>query len=316
METTNRQSATGSRRGAATRGRASRLQSELAHRILELLKERTVGTGYHLVEQDLCREFGVSRTPIRGALGLLCERGVLQRRHHRGFVVRQPVDRIEVAELVRQPERDEEERKLFVEIARARLTGGLPEQCTQQEIVRRFDAKLAVVIRVLRQMAELGLVERKPGNGWSFMPSIDSEQTSRESYQFRLAIEPAMLALPEFSLDRTWAQDMRQRHESFRKLRWRKTLAVEFYEMNAEFHEGLARASQNRYMLHAIEQQNGLRRFLNYDWEWGHDRVLASVAEHLAILTALEKGDAQAGARLMRQHLQSANGMGEESSPP
>lgn len=315
MDINTRQSAKGPRRGAPTRRGASRLQSELAHRILGLLKERTVGVGYHLVEQDLCREFGVSRTPIRGALELLCERGVLQGRHHRGYIVRHPVDRVELEELIPQPERDEEERKLFVEIARARLTGGLPEQCTQQEIVRRFDAKLAVVIRVLRQMAELGLVERKPGNGWSFMPSIDSDQTSRESYQFRLAVEPAMLSLPEFSLDRTWAHDMRQRHEAFRKLRWRKTLAVEFYEMNAQFHEGLARASQNRYMLHAIEQQNGLRRFLNYDWEWGHDRVLASVAEHLAILTALERGDTQAGARLMRRHLESAQGMSEEVAP-
>ena len=53
----------------------SRLQTELAGRILHLLKEQGAGPGHHLVEHDLCRQFGVSRTPIRGALKLLADPG-------------------------------------------------------------------------------------------------------------------------------------------------------------------------------------------------------------------------------------------------
>lgn len=69
----------------------SRLQKELASRILRLLKEQGAGPGYHLVEQELCRQFGVSRTPIRGALKLLAARGILQTRTHRGFILRATV---------------------------------------------------------------------------------------------------------------------------------------------------------------------------------------------------------------------------------
>ncbi|MGH8269504.1 MAG: GntR family transcriptional regulator, partial [Steroidobacteraceae bacterium] len=67
---------------------ASRLQTELAGRILQLLKEQGAGPGHHLVEQDLCRQFGVSRTPVRGALKLLAAQGALQPRAHRGFILR------------------------------------------------------------------------------------------------------------------------------------------------------------------------------------------------------------------------------------
>ena len=57
------------------RPKASRLQAELARRILRLLKEQGAQPGHHLVELDLCRSFGVSRTPVRGALKLLAADG-------------------------------------------------------------------------------------------------------------------------------------------------------------------------------------------------------------------------------------------------
>ena len=66
------------------------------------------------------------------------------------------------------------------------------------------------------------------------------------------------------------------RHEAFRRKKWRSILAVEFYEMNSDFHEQLARCSGNRYMLGAVQRQIQLRRFLNYHWLHGIDRVHAS----------------------------------------
>src|SRR3546814_6842913 len=42
--------------------RASRLQADLASRIVRMLKEQGAGPGHHLVELDLCRQFDVSRT--------------------------------------------------------------------------------------------------------------------------------------------------------------------------------------------------------------------------------------------------------------
>jgi DNA-binding GntR family transcriptional regulator len=280
---------------------ASPLQAELAGRILRALNEQGAGTGLHLVEQDLCRQFGVSRTPIRGALKLLADQGCVEARANRGFVLLKPVTNVSDIEPV--DSQDEEDKQLFVAIAKARNTGKLQVEVAQQEIVRLFDAKLPTVLRVLRQMADLGLVERKPGNGWSFMASIDSSRTRSESYAFRRAIEPAVFLQPTFQLDREWAGQSRERHLAFRRKPWRDVLAVKFYEMNSDFHEQLARCSGNRYMLSAVQRQIQLRSFMNYQWVYGVERVHASIDEHLGILSALEAGRHRDASVLMEGHL-------------
>jgi DNA-binding GntR family transcriptional regulator len=83
-------------------------------------------------------------------------------------------------------------------------------------------------------------------------------------------------------------------------------MVVRFYEVNADFHEGLARASQNRYLWHTIQEQNSLRRFLNYSWPSEFERVRESITEHLEILTALEQGKNKVASGLMTRHLENA----------
>lgn len=283
---------------------ASRLQADLAARILKRLHEQGVGAGYHLVEADLCRAFGVSRTPVRGALRLLAEQGVVEARANRGFVLLRPIT--EPPQVEAPNARDEEEQALFVAIARARNSGALFEECTQQEMLRRFGVKLAPLSRVLRRLEELGLVERKPGNGWTFIRSIDSARAQEESYAFRRIVEPAGLGMSTFQLDRQWAERSRRMHIEFRNFAWRDTLAIAFYEMNADFHEQLARCSGNQHILSAVRKQNQVRSFLNYHWVHGAERVQASVDEHLAILDALLAGDNVGAQKLMLAHLDSS----------
>ncbi len=289
----------------------SRLRSELAGRILKLLKDQAAGPGHHLVELELCRYFGVSRTPIRGALKLLAEQGAVEARANRGYVLVESIR--QVPETSPLSEQDEEDQQLFVAIARARNTGTLPDECSQQEMVRLFDTRLATLIRVLRELAELGLVERKAGNGWSFLPSINSACAQEESYAFRRVIEPAGLLETTFELDRDWLEKSRAQHLAFRKRRWRDTLAVEFYQMNSDFHEQLARCSGNRYLLGSVQRQNQLRSFLNYHWVHGVERVIESIEEHLAIMDAIDAGRNDRASQLMRAHLTSSS---QAYSPP
>lgn len=301
------------RKARAAHSRPSLLQEETAARIVSFLKEERFAIGQHVVADDLCKQFSLSRTPIHGALTLLEARGLVEHRPHRGFVLSRPPDAdIEVEPVT---SRDDEDARLFVAIADARVAGQLPDQCTQLELVRRFGVHVGVVVRVLRELAKLGLAERKPGNGWRFLPSIDSARAEVESYQFRMTLEPVILLQPGFALDAEWAKRVRDHHESFLHRPWKGTLAVEFYEMNAEFHEGLARASGNRHMLSAIQQQNQLRRFLNYHWQYPVERVRESVLQHLAILTALESSDQDLAAVLMRRHLANAPGASQTPSP-
>jgi DNA-binding GntR family transcriptional regulator len=277
----------------------SRLQANLAQRIAGFLKREAAQPGHHLVEQELCEKFAVSRTPIRGALKILEAQGVVESRANRGFVLRQPPD----APTAAPPQRDDEASRLFIAIAHARNSGTLPDDVPQQEMIRRFKARLPIVLQVLRQMADLGLVERRPGNGWSFRASVHSSRAQAESYAFRRAIEPALVLQPTFKLDRAWAQRAREAHLAFRAKRRGPTDALEFTEINADFHEQLARCSGNRYMLHAVQGQIQLRRFLNTQWEYGVGRVQETIDEHLEILAALEAGWNDKASALMLHHL-------------
>ncbi|HEY4030619.1 MAG TPA: GntR family transcriptional regulator [Caulobacteraceae bacterium] len=279
----------------------SRLHIELAARILRLMKDQGAGRGHHLVEHELCSTFGVSRTPIRGALRLLEKQGCVEARTNRGYILLEPVTAAPVAEPANP--QDEADQHLLISIAAARNAGSLPNDCSVQQICRMFDAKPQTVNRVLRKLADLGLAERKTGNGWTFLPLINSLNAQNESYKFRRAVEPALFLQDTFQLDRAWAKETRRRHTEFRRRPWSDFRAVEFYDMNSDFHEQLARCSGNRYLLDAVRRQIQLRSFLNYQWDYGRARVLASIDEHMQILGALESGNSQLAADHMIAHL-------------
>jgi DNA-binding GntR family transcriptional regulator len=284
--------------------RAGKLHADLARRILRRLKDQGAGRGHHLVLLDLCEAFHVSRTPVRGALRLLAEQGLVEGRANRGYAL---VDTVRDApDIPPSSPLDDTDQALFITIAEGRNSGRIPDQCSQQELIRLLGANGPALIRVLRQLAALGLVERKAGNGWSFAAGIDSARARADSYDFRRIVEPAGLLEDRFELDRAWVARGRARHLDFRKRKWRDMMSVELFEINADFHEQLARCSGNRYLLDAVQRQNRLRTFLNIEWVNGPERVEASIDEHLDILDALEAGDNRRASELMAQHLDCA----------
>ena len=72
---------------------AERSSSTLGASIVATLKERIIGWQYppefRLTEEALCREFGVSRSPVREALRVLATNGFVRRMANRGYAVRQ-----------------------------------------------------------------------------------------------------------------------------------------------------------------------------------------------------------------------------------
>jgi len=291
----------------------SRLQEELARRILRLLKEESAPPGHHLVELDLCARFGVSRTPVRGALKLLAERGVVAPGGGRGFRLTGPVT--DAPDDDEGPGQDEEDKQIILALAKARQDGRLPEDCAQQEIVRRLGVRLGPLLRVLRQMADLGLVARKPGNGWTFRVGRNAELARARSYALRHAIEPAALLEPGFRLEPGWTAGMRARHRAMHDAPWHDGLVEQYHALNDDFHEHLARQSGNRFMHAAVRQQIQLRRFLRGQWSYGRARIRDALDEHLELLDALEAGRNDEAARLMAQHLTLPTAWTDHSAP-
>jgi DNA-binding GntR family transcriptional regulator len=76
--------------------------SALSTEVFNALKERIIHWEYppahRFTEEELCEEFGVSRSPVREALQMLVENGLVTKEVYRGYTVRQP-DLEEIHEL-------------------------------------------------------------------------------------------------------------------------------------------------------------------------------------------------------------------------
>jgi DNA-binding GntR family transcriptional regulator len=282
----------------------SRLQRELADRMIDLFRSQEVAPGDRLTELSLARHLNVSRTPIRSALRMLAHQGVVKGVPGRGFTfVRYPaaltgMENADVAGLA--------EDRLIVAVAQDRLANGLPNQVSEADLMRRYAASRPVVARALTSLAEAGVITRKPGYGWMFEPIPSDPAAREESYRFRLLIEPAALLEPGFRLDPLWVAEMRDRHERAMRDPWHDAASVAFFEMNAGFHEGLAKASGNRFIHLSVVHQNRVRRFRNYHWTHHKERVLVNCEQHLEILDRLKAGDNEIASVLMRRHIEQA----------
>jgi len=279
----------------------TRLQQEIAERILRMVREDGLEAGAWLNENSAARRLNVSRTPVRAAIDHLARQGLVRRHPNKG------VELLSAPEVSADPGASADATELaMVKVAQDRHGGRLPDEISELELMRRYDLGRPEVQRLMARLADLDMVERKRGYGWRFLHEPRGQSAHDERYRFRLLIEPMVFLEPGFALDQGWIGEMRARHELTLSQPWKESSAIGFYEMNADFHEGLAAASGNRFIHSAIRRQNQMRRLSNYDWTYGYERVVVNSREHLQMLATIEAGDLQLASALMRSHLQRA----------
>ncbi|MDQ8731116.1 GntR family transcriptional regulator [Bradyrhizobium sp. LHD-71] len=283
-------------------GGATPLQNELARQILAHIGKEALPAGAPVRELVLARAFGVSRTPVRAALGVLESLGYVRLMPGRGFVLSRKVDgtKTVAAQLPPSP---------FDEIGAALLAdrgrGRIPAEVSETELMPRYGVSRGALRRVLMKLADDGLIRRQPGHGWRFAEALESREAVGESYRFRMIVECAGLREPTFAVDPGELQRLRDAHQAL----LRRDRAVDprmWIETNSVFHETLAAWSGNRYLLQAVARQNALRRFGEYSTfpRLAPERVAQSSREHLAILDAIASGDLEWAAMLLHRHLE------------
>jgi DNA-binding GntR family transcriptional regulator len=288
----------------------NRLQRDLADRILLLAREERMCVGQRLSEHRLSKSLNVSRTPVRSALAYLHALGVADWSAGAGYSLARSHEDLALAAPNATADASD---ALLAEIASDRTKELLPDQSSEADLMRRYSVPRPTLLRALNKLAEAGVAERNAGYGWRFLSIERSRVVRRESYRFRMMIEPSGLLEPTFKIEPGWISGMRKAHQAVMTDEWRPGASVAFFEMNAAFHEGLAAASGNRFVLAAVQQHNRLRRLDNYDWVYGIERVVASSMEHLAILDQIESGDLEVASLLLRRHL---TGAYQVSRPP
>ncbi|MBW7969631.1 GntR family transcriptional regulator [Bradyrhizobium sp. BR 10289] len=276
----------------------------LANQILDVIRDAKLGPGHHLREQQLADLIGVSRTPIRSALDLLAERGIVETRKNHGFFLRRPFDTLHHIE-IEVPSTAEE--KLYARLVRDRLEHRIPNSITQSEIARRYDVDRIALARTLSRLAEDGLIARKQGHGWTFLPTLDSLVSLRASYEFRLTIEPSAFLLATFKPDPAAIERMRLQHLYLASHPDISSVSsTQLFETDAAFHEMCAEFCGNAFFAQAVQYQNRLRRLLEYGSYFDGRRVREWCREHLAIIESIAAGNLIEASTRMRAHLEQA----------
>ena len=276
----------------------------IARQILDLISEAKFDPGHHLREQHLADALGVSRTPVRAGLKELTRMGAVEARPNPGFFLLKRSNELELLEIEQSKSNDQ---KLYEQLVHDRIAGVLPESFTQTEISQRYEVDRGVLTRTLVKLSEDGLIARNAGHGWRFLQTLNSDVALRNSYGFRLMIEPTALLTPNLHVDRQMLKRLRAQHlRLITHPDITQVPAKEIFETDAAFHELLAEASGNLFVLQAIQQQNRLRRLLEFGSYHNKRRVKEWCEEHVAIIDALRENKQEQAAELMRKHLQYA----------
>ena len=281
-------------------GKATALSTQLAMRLIDLIREWKLPVGSHLTERGLADALRVSRTPTRGALYFLEKMDVVERAQPRGFILKKPADQLpDVA--IQRPDDD-----LYLRIAEDRLEGRLPARVTSSELMRRYLCSQARLLPILSRITHEGWLDRLPGKGWEFQPMMDSPEAYDQSYRFRMLIEPAALVEPGYKIDAAGFERIRVQQEGMLAGKLLQYSRAEIFEVGAAFHEMIVGCSGNPYMLDALRRVNQLRRLIEYRGNTDRGRLVSQCKEHLQLLDLIESGQRVEAAEFLRRHLDAA----------
>jgi DNA-binding GntR family transcriptional regulator len=278
--------------------------TSIATKIIELLRQEQFTPGSHLPAQMLADRLRLSRSPINEALGLLHEKGLLNREHNRGFFLAKPLDRPS-EELARELGLDDTDTttSIYFQLAEDRLRGQLPDEVSEAQLKTRYRLTSAQLQAVLGRVAQEGWIQKKPGYGWEFSSMLTTPDSLLQSYRLRLALEPAALLEPGFRLDSQVLARCRAAEQHLLDGGIETDTADQLHNRGVQFHESLVEASGNAFFIDTIRRVNRVRRLLSYRSMRNRERYREHCDQHLLILDLLEREKNDEAATAMRSHL-------------
>lgn len=282
----------------------SPLQLDLAAQITDLIRGDSLGANTPLREENLAERFGVSRSPVRAALKLLQHAGHVYHTENAGVFVAPGARR---RPRFQSPSSTVTLEGLHGRVISDRARKELGQTVSESELLSRYRVSKSLLGKVLLRLTAEGLIERRKGHGWQFLPTLDTPEAVCESYRFRMIVECAGLREPSFTPDDAELAKIREMHLRFRNSKPGARTASAFFEMNLRFHEMLAEFSGNRFVQQAMEQMNRLRKFEEFAaFLHSSADLQSSVDEHLQVMEAIAQGETEWAATLMHRHLELA----------
>lgn len=273
------------------------LTSRLQVEILEFLRDEAPPVGTAVTERALAERLNVSRSPVRKALARLHSGGYVSRTETgRYLVARTGSDLAGIDEGGREDE-------LYLRVANDRLDGLLPDRITENALLRRYRVTRARLLQLLLRISHDGWIAPLPGYGWQFLPMLTSLKSHRDSYRFRLVMEPASILEPTFRLDRAAIQRRRDEQRELVDGAISTVSAARLFEINSRFHETIAECGNNDFFIEGLARINRLRRLIEYRQALVPERAVVRCREHVALADLLLDNRLDLASAFLRDHL-------------
>jgi DNA-binding GntR family transcriptional regulator len=286
------------RDAVSARSAESPLVAQIASAILAVLREDDLPVGARLTERGLAERLRVSRSPVRAALQQLQGEGHIERTESGRYLVATPGS--EIAAVPTDADGDEE---LYLRIAADRLDGLLPPRISEAALARRYDVTRSRLAPLLMRAASEGWAAPRPGKGWEFLEVLDSLKSYRDSYRFRILVEPAAILEPTFVLDREAIRRRRAEQQELVDGRIVEVTAPEVFELNSSFHDAIARCSGNDFFVDSLSRVNRLRRLVEYRQRLDPARAAIRCREHVHLADLLLDDDRKGASAYLLAHL-------------
>ncbi|MBQ8303206.1 MAG: GntR family transcriptional regulator [Clostridia bacterium] len=197
------------------------------------------------------------------------------------------------------------EESVFLTLEEEILSGELKkgETLTETALSARLGVSRTPLRSALQRLAEEGLIEMKPNRG-AVVIGIGTEELV-DIYKIRMRLEG--LASAE-ATRRISDEDKKKLREAVELSEFyiTKKDAEHLKELDSEFHNVIYKASGNRLLCKTLSELHRNIQFYRKKSLAVADRLEKSVMEHREILSAIERGDAEAADRLTEEHIAAA----------
>jgi DNA-binding GntR family transcriptional regulator len=172
---------------------------------------------------------------------------------------------------------------------------------TEDGLCREFGVSRSPVREALHVLATNGFVRRMDNRGYAVRQIKVGEL--EDLYDVRLALE--LFAVEKLAASGTSAEEVASLAQTWRAVLQRPPHDVEdLAKLDAEFHEGLARAAGNMQLLQQLQDINErLLVFRTIDFA-EKNRVQSTCAQHLAILERIAAGDVDGARAALRRNIE------------
>ncbi|WHS62457.1 GntR family transcriptional regulator [Pseudomonas sp. G2-4] len=276
-----------------------------------------VAQGLVLLEAPLAELFGTSRVPVRRALNLLHDEGLISRFDGRGYLVNPKGVEVEPLRLTlthHQFGLDSSEElvdtrplgeRIFDEIGAALSTCVAfgHYRLDEQMAAEHYGVSRAVVREALMRLRDRGLVEKEPYSQWLAGPLTAREVT--EDYELRACLEPEALRQSAPGLSRDALEAMLTRVKAAQNNPQCSLADIE--RLEEDLHRHCLAGIPNRKIATLIRQSQSpmtINRIFYSQLGIGPDEAM--MAEHRLILELLLHGAFDAAALNLKEHLHRA----------